>query len=140
MTLHHVTSSDEGLYKCNISGHGESPSSRISVAEKPQTMAPHTLQTPPTTVIPPTTVAPPLILTTATYLAPPPVAAAFQYRLVCHLVVFCPYFMSTLLMLSLYQRKSTGSKRAASMVMTPPTHEEQGLDDDYDDVTTEHNF
>uniref|UniRef100_A0A3Q2P9N2 Ig-like domain-containing protein n=1 Tax=Fundulus heteroclitus TaxID=8078 RepID=A0A3Q2P9N2_FUNHE len=31
MTLHHVTSSDEGLYRCNISGHGESPSSRISV-------------------------------------------------------------------------------------------------------------
>ncbi|MEQ2166492.1 hypothetical protein GOODEAATRI_028798, partial [Goodea atripinnis] len=32
MTLHHVTSSDEGLYKCNISGHGESPSSWISVS------------------------------------------------------------------------------------------------------------
>ncbi|KAK5610675.1 hypothetical protein CRENBAI_001562 [Crenichthys baileyi] len=31
MTLHHVTSSDEGLYKCNIRGHGESPSSWISV-------------------------------------------------------------------------------------------------------------
>ena len=31
MTLHHVTSSDEGLYRCNIRGHGESPSSRISV-------------------------------------------------------------------------------------------------------------
>ncbi|XP_047242453.1 Fc receptor-like protein 5 [Girardinichthys multiradiatus] len=34
MTLHHVTSSDEGLYKCNISGHGESPSSWISVSEQ----------------------------------------------------------------------------------------------------------
>ncbi|XP_047242852.1 Fc receptor-like protein 5 isoform X2 [Girardinichthys multiradiatus] len=32
MTLHHVTSSDEGLYKCNIGGHGESPSSWISVS------------------------------------------------------------------------------------------------------------
>ncbi|KAM4536243.1 cell adhesion molecule CEACAM20-like [Odontesthes bonariensis] len=31
MTLHHVTSSDEGLYRCNISGHGESPPSWISV-------------------------------------------------------------------------------------------------------------
>ncbi|XP_038164110.1 Fc receptor-like protein 3 [Cyprinodon tularosa] len=31
MTLHHVTSSDEGLYRCNIRGHGESPSSWISV-------------------------------------------------------------------------------------------------------------
>ncbi|KAM4564992.1 Fc receptor-like protein 5 [Fundulus diaphanus] len=32
MTLHHVTSSDEGLYRCSISGHGESPSSSISVS------------------------------------------------------------------------------------------------------------
>ncbi|KAM4713890.1 putative high affinity immunoglobulin gamma Fc receptor IB [Anableps anableps] len=31
MTLQQVTSSDEGLYQCSISGHGESPSSRISV-------------------------------------------------------------------------------------------------------------
>ncbi|XP_027894579.1 high affinity immunoglobulin gamma Fc receptor I-like [Xiphophorus couchianus] len=31
MTLLHVSSSDEGLYKCNVKGHGESPSSRISV-------------------------------------------------------------------------------------------------------------
>ncbi|XP_043954404.1 high affinity immunoglobulin gamma Fc receptor I-like [Gambusia affinis] len=37
MTLLHVSSSDEGLYKCNIRGHGESPSSRISVKEKPST-------------------------------------------------------------------------------------------------------
>ncbi|XP_035989322.1 low affinity immunoglobulin gamma Fc region receptor II-like [Fundulus heteroclitus] len=33
MTLHHVTSSDEGLYRCSISGHGESPSSWISVSD-----------------------------------------------------------------------------------------------------------
>ncbi|XP_045919995.1 Fc receptor-like B, partial [Micropterus dolomieu] len=26
MTIHHVNKSDEGLYKCNISGRGESPS------------------------------------------------------------------------------------------------------------------
>ncbi|XP_047241779.1 Fc receptor-like protein 5 isoform X1 [Girardinichthys multiradiatus] len=31
MTLHHVTSSDEGVYRCNISGHGESPSSWLFV-------------------------------------------------------------------------------------------------------------
>ncbi|MEQ2242027.1 hypothetical protein ILYODFUR_031550 [Ilyodon furcidens] len=43
MTLHHVTSSDEGLYKCNISGHGESPSSWISVSGKvtPACQPPH---------------------------------------------------------------------------------------------------
>ncbi|XP_047465596.1 Fc receptor-like protein 5, partial [Mugil cephalus] len=31
MTIHHVTRSDEGLYRCFIIGHGESPSSWITV-------------------------------------------------------------------------------------------------------------
>uniref|UniRef100_A0A3P8TYQ7 Ig-like domain-containing protein n=1 Tax=Amphiprion percula TaxID=161767 RepID=A0A3P8TYQ7_AMPPE len=31
MTILHVSRSDEGLYRCNISSHGESPSSWISV-------------------------------------------------------------------------------------------------------------
>ncbi|XP_050928632.1 low affinity immunoglobulin gamma Fc region receptor II isoform X6 [Lates calcarifer] len=35
MTIHHVTKSDEGLYKCNISSDGESPPSWITVTEKP---------------------------------------------------------------------------------------------------------
>ncbi|XP_014882988.1 high affinity immunoglobulin gamma Fc receptor I-like, partial [Poecilia latipinna] len=48
MTLLHVSSSDEGLYKCSISGQGESPSSRISVEEKPSTTSsPATTQPPP---------------------------------------------------------------------------------------------
>ncbi|XP_044040226.1 uncharacterized protein LOC122870235 isoform X2 [Siniperca chuatsi] len=32
MTIHHVSKSDEGLYKCHISRHGESPPSWISVS------------------------------------------------------------------------------------------------------------
>ncbi|XP_015258041.1 PREDICTED: regulator of G-protein signaling 18-like [Cyprinodon variegatus] len=39
MTLQHVTSSDEGLYRCNISGHGESPSSWISVEDGMETFS-----------------------------------------------------------------------------------------------------
>ncbi|XP_014835640.1 PREDICTED: Fc receptor-like protein 3, partial [Poecilia mexicana] len=35
LTLNPVKRSDEGLYHCNISSQGESPSSRISVEEKP---------------------------------------------------------------------------------------------------------
>ncbi|XP_044040104.1 Fc receptor-like protein 5 [Siniperca chuatsi] len=35
MTIHHVSKSDEGLYKCHISRHGESPPSWISVTGKP---------------------------------------------------------------------------------------------------------
>ncbi|XP_067380868.1 high affinity immunoglobulin epsilon receptor subunit alpha-like isoform X5 [Channa argus] len=40
MTIHHVTKSDEGLYKCHISSHGESPPSWIYVTEKPTTTPP----------------------------------------------------------------------------------------------------
>ncbi|XP_015254268.1 PREDICTED: high affinity immunoglobulin gamma Fc receptor I-like [Cyprinodon variegatus] len=46
MTLHHVNRSDEGLYRCYISGHGESPSSWISVEDKSSTNVP-TRNTPP---------------------------------------------------------------------------------------------
>ena len=31
MTIHHVSTSDEGFYKCNISGLGESPESWVNV-------------------------------------------------------------------------------------------------------------
>ncbi|CAI5671503.1 unnamed protein product [Oreochromis niloticus] len=34
MTIQHVSRSDEGLYKCDISGHGESPSSWITVTDQ----------------------------------------------------------------------------------------------------------
>ncbi|MED6260581.1 hypothetical protein ATANTOWER_023418 [Ataeniobius toweri] len=106
MTLHHVTSSDEGLYKCNIRGHGESPSSWISVS--------------------------------ATVL---PTSGPSYLRLVCHLVVVCPYFISTLLMMCLCRRRAAGSVSAVSVVMTLPTQTKQGFDGDLTaDVTTEHDF
>uniref|UniRef100_A0AAQ6ITH4 Ig-like domain-containing protein n=1 Tax=Anabas testudineus TaxID=64144 RepID=A0AAQ6ITH4_ANATE len=106
MTIHHVTKSDEGLYKCHISSHGESP---------------------------------PKLLPTS---SPPPASTSLQlvFILVLHLVVFCPYFISTLLMVSLYRHRLTENHLSVSMVMTSPLQAEQGLDDDYDDVTTEHHF
>ncbi|XP_047444053.1 low affinity immunoglobulin gamma Fc region receptor II-like isoform X1 [Mugil cephalus] len=88
MTIHHVTRSDEGLYRCNIISHGESPSSWITVTEKPTTTAPPT-----------TTEATP----------PPPSSLHLVLRLVCHLVVFCPYFLSTVLMVSLCRHRPTGN-------------------------------
>ncbi|XP_039464028.1 low affinity immunoglobulin gamma Fc region receptor II-c-like [Oreochromis aureus] len=48
MTIQHVSRSDEGLYKCDISSHGESPSSWITVTDK------HTTTPPPTSTPPPT--------------------------------------------------------------------------------------
>ncbi|CAK6982420.1 Fc receptor-like protein 5 [Scomber scombrus] len=131
MTIHHVSKSDEGLYKCHSSSHGESPSSWISVTGKPTTTAP-----------PPASEAPPPVSEAPTpgHEAPPQLV----FRLVCHLVVFCPYFISTLLMVSLYRHRPTGNDPPVSMVITQPTRGEQGLDDDYDNiipsVTTEYHF
>ncbi|CAI5660702.1 unnamed protein product [Oreochromis niloticus] len=47
MTIQHVSRSDEGLYKCDISGHGESPPSWITVTEKNTTTPPPTSTPPP---------------------------------------------------------------------------------------------
>ncbi|XP_067380680.1 Fc receptor-like protein 5 isoform X2 [Channa argus] len=122
MTIHHVTKSDEGLYKCHISSHGESPPSWIYVTEKPTTPAPSTT----------------LFASTPSSVSSSP---NLVFRLLLHLVVFCPYLISTLLMVSLYRNRPTGNHLSVSMVMTSPTRADQGLDDDDDDdVTTEHHF
>ncbi|XP_029025400.1 Fc receptor-like protein 5 [Betta splendens] len=79
MTIHRVAKSDEGLYKCHISSDNESPPSWISVSEKPTTTS-----------------------------APPPSTPTLQLvlSLLHHLLVICPYFICTLLMVSLYRNRS----------------------------------
>ncbi|XP_067436511.1 low affinity immunoglobulin gamma Fc region receptor II-like isoform X6 [Thunnus thynnus] len=52
MTIHHVSKSDEGLYKCNSSSHGESPPSWITVTEKPTTTSQSTPLCTPTSTSP----------------------------------------------------------------------------------------
>ncbi|MEQ2176715.1 hypothetical protein GOODEAATRI_030823 [Goodea atripinnis] len=87
--------------------------------------------------------APPTTVPTDVTVAPPPVSApsGLVLMMVFHLAVFCPYFISTLLMVSLYRQRSTGRDRPVSMVINET---EQGLDENYDDiitvVTTEHHF
>ncbi|KAF3855496.1 hypothetical protein F7725_016219 [Dissostichus mawsoni] len=102
--------SDEGLYKCRVQNR-ESPESRLSVSEKPTT-----------TMDPPTASSP-----------PPASSLHLMFRVICHLVVFCPYCISSFLMVSIYRERATGSDLSVSMAMNPSTHAEQGLDDDYDD-------
>uniref|UniRef100_A0AAZ1Y5Y0 Ig-like domain-containing protein n=1 Tax=Oreochromis aureus TaxID=47969 RepID=A0AAZ1Y5Y0_OREAU len=87
MIIQHVSRSDEGLYKCGISGHGESPSSWITVKRKPMTANPPTSG------------------------APHPNSSHLHsdFALMRYLLVFCPYFISTLLMVSLYRQRATGA-------------------------------
>ncbi|XP_033933871.1 Fc receptor-like B [Pseudochaenichthys georgianus] len=126
MTLLHVSRSDEGLYKCSFQGK-ESAWSRLSVSGKPPTTTRPPTSSFSTTMDPPTASS-----------APPASSLHLVFRVICHLVVFCPYCISTFLMVSIYRERARGSDP------TPPTHAEQGLDDDYDDVmsavTTEHQF
>ncbi|KAL4008033.1 hypothetical protein ACER0C_001885 [Sarotherodon galilaeus] len=130
MTIQHVSRSDEGLYKCDISGHGESPSSWITVtggilsADKQTTTAPPTMSTTWLSASTPTPAA------SHPSLAPTLDSSTLQLviRLVLHLLVFCPYFISTLLLVSLYRHRATGN----SLKSTEPA--EQGLDDKYDDI------
>ncbi|XP_078020433.1 putative high affinity immunoglobulin gamma Fc receptor IB isoform X3 [Epinephelus lanceolatus] len=134
MTIRHVTRSDEGLYKCNITGHGESPPSWLTVTGRPTTTPSPTSAAPTSGVTPPTSAAPP----------PDSDHLHLVFRLLCHLVVFCPYCISTFIMVSSYRQRPTGNDLPVSMVITLPTQAEEGLDDDYDDVitavTTEHHF
>ncbi|XP_042257802.1 Fc receptor-like protein 5 isoform X1 [Thunnus maccoyii] len=138
MTIHHVSKSDEGLYKCHSSSHGESPPSWITVTvilEKPSI----TLQSTPLS----------WITITATALsplsvAPPPTSGAppLVFRLAYRLVVFSPYFISTLLMMSLYRHRTTAGNDI-SMATPLPNQAAEGLAEEYDDimeVTTEHHF
>uniref|UniRef100_A0A3P9IHH3 Ig-like domain-containing protein n=1 Tax=Oryzias latipes TaxID=8090 RepID=A0A3P9IHH3_ORYLA len=67
MTLQHVSRSDEGLYKCLISAHGESPSSWISVSGE-------------------------------------------ELHFLLHLLVISPFFISTLLLVSLCPQRASGNR------------------------------
>ncbi|XP_062301351.1 uncharacterized protein LOC134006282 [Scomber scombrus] len=119
MTIHHVSKSDECLYNCNSSIFGESPSSWITViGEEP---------------------CPPVSA------GPLPVSPTLQlvFTLVRHLVVICPYFISTLLMVSLYRYRPRGNNLPIFMTTPLPYQAAGRLAEDYDDimeVTTEHQF
>ncbi|KAK2863482.1 hypothetical protein Q5P01_003015 [Channa striata] len=121
MTIHHVTKSDEGVYKCHISSRGESPPGWIYVTGKTTSTPPPTFTSSP----PPSSTSP---------------SSHLWFMLLLHLVVFCPYVISTVLMASLHGHRPSGHDLPVSMVMTSPTQTEQGLYDDLDDITTEHHF
>ncbi|XP_018537691.1 LOW QUALITY PROTEIN: low affinity immunoglobulin gamma Fc region receptor III-like [Lates calcarifer] len=94
MTIHHVTKSDEGLYKCNISSDGESPPSWITVTGKPTNTT--------TTPLPSSSCSP------GTSLSPiesPPLAVLWSVLPVCGLIALVPL---VLLVRQCFSRKSKG--------------------------------
>ncbi|CAI5671419.1 unnamed protein product [Oreochromis niloticus] len=105
MTIQHVSRSDEGLYKCDISGHGESPSSWITVTDKPTT-------TPPPTSTPPT-------VSTHTTLSPSPSPPVLSVLLVSS--VGSSWVVVLLVLLVLLGKRCVHNK--------PEDQEEAGEDD-----------
>ncbi|KAM4536304.1 uncharacterized protein PAE49_020957 [Odontesthes bonariensis] len=101
MTLHHVTSSDEGLYRCSISGHGESPPSWISVTEKPTTSSP------PSSSIPPGSTSP------LSFPRPPP--ATLSHHEVVLLAACVGVFLLLLVLLVLLVRRCVHRKAEADV-------------------------
>ncbi|XP_067381006.1 Fc receptor-like B, partial [Channa argus] len=97
MTIHHVTKSDEGLYKCHISSHGESPPSWIYVTEKPTT----------TSASPICTVSPCAFSSLHPWIKP-----------VLHLVVFCQFLICAVIMVSLYRKMLTGKTHQSQLFVT----------------------
>ncbi|XP_054912107.1 LOW QUALITY PROTEIN: Fc receptor-like protein 5 [Poeciliopsis prolifica] len=79
MTLLHVSSSDEGLYKCSISGSGESPSSRVSV--KASASAPPAAEE----------------------------GLHLVYHVPLHLLVLCPYLICSALLVSVCRSRTAGA-------------------------------
>ncbi|XP_067379541.1 uncharacterized protein [Channa argus] len=58
-------------------------------------------------------------------------------RLVLHLVVFCPFFISTGLMVSICSSRKTGNRAVVSIKMSQRVTGGHGLDKDDDDITAD---
>ncbi|CAG5965583.1 unnamed protein product [Menidia menidia] len=127
LILKDVTMNDIGTYKCVIQSKGDMGfffETFIYLDVTPPGKAPPTSEAPPTSG------------------APPPDSSPhhFGLMLLLRLLVFCPYFISTLLLVSVYRLRAKEGKQLVSMTTAPPLQAEPGLVDDYDDVTTEHHF
>ncbi|XP_030579020.1 V-set domain containing T-cell activation inhibitor 1-like [Archocentrus centrarchus] len=59
------------------------------------------------------------------------------HRLFCHLVVFCPYCISTALLLSIYYKKKTPKGPAVFMEMSQHDEGNQRLNEYYEDMTSD---
>ncbi|XP_041842181.1 CD226 antigen-like isoform X2 [Melanotaenia boesemani] len=124
LILKNLTTDDTGTYKCFIRHFDHRPICTIHLEVPPPGGA--------TPTAPPTTIVLPVASSSS--------SLHLGFMLLLHLLVFCPYFISILPMVSLYPHRDTGRDLAVSMVMTPSTQADQGLADDYEDVTTEHHL
>ncbi|XP_014879708.1 uncharacterized protein LOC106941265 isoform X2 [Poecilia latipinna] len=137
LVLQPVRRADEGSYWCSTDRFGRSPLSLLRVTGPP---LPHSTTPPP----------PPLVSGPARPTgSPPPLpqACVSVPRLLCHLLVICPYCAcSVLLLLRCCSRKSGGAPPPHLAFLAPPTGSQPAVamettqPAELDRVTTEHDF
>ncbi|XP_030578996.1 uncharacterized protein LOC115775664, partial [Archocentrus centrarchus] len=140
--ISNVQQVDEGLYWCATDLTGPSPQGFLRVRGPPTTFVRSSVAPPHLDTIPsPSTLPPPASPTNSSSTLPPASSCVSSFRLVFHLLVFCPYFITTGLLLSMCLDRtsamSSGNRPAVSMEMTRQVEQN---DDVAADVTTEHDF
>ncbi|XP_030579228.1 uncharacterized protein LOC115775849 [Archocentrus centrarchus] len=130
--ISNVQQVNEGLYWCATDLTGPSPQSFLRVRGPPTTsvrsfIRPRHMETiPSTSTLPP----PPCPTDSSSPPPPPPSSCVSSFRIVFHLLVFCPYFITTGLLLSICLDRtsamSSGNTPAVTMGMT------QLAEDNYD--------
>ncbi|XP_067379612.1 uncharacterized protein [Channa argus] len=118
--ISNIQQSDEGFYHC-ANDEKESAQSWLRVTDPPPTTTPHPPTKPFTVKSPFTSFTPssPHPPASTTPLPHPPCVSVV--RLFLHLMVFCPFFISTVLMVSICCNRKTGNKSFVSMEIVDVT-------------------
>ncbi|XP_039465023.1 uncharacterized protein LOC116324874 isoform X1 [Oreochromis aureus] len=144
-TISNMQQSNEGLYWCATDLSGPSPQSFLKIRDHPTTavrssVAPPHLETMPSSSSVPSSSHPTNSTLPPPAPQPPPISVSV-FRLLFHLLVLCPYFITTGLLLSIcldrIYTKSSGDRNVVSMEMT---HQVGQNDHVAFDITTEHDF
>ncbi|XP_015260773.1 PREDICTED: uncharacterized protein LOC107105172 [Cyprinodon variegatus] len=129
--LREVQQADEGSYWCSTDRFGRSPHSFLRVRDPP---LPRIITAPPLVSVKPGPAGsppppPPPSSSSASPPPPPPLSCASVLRLLCHLLVICPYCVCSVLLLLMCCSRNSGHQPDVSM--------ETGQPAELEDVTTE---
>ncbi|KAL4009301.1 hypothetical protein ACER0C_003153 [Sarotherodon galilaeus] len=145
-TISNVQQSNEGLYWCATDLAGPSPQSLLKIRDPPTTAVRSSVAHPPHLGTIPSSSSFPSSSNPTNSSSPPPApqpppTSVSVFRLLFHLLVFCPYFITTGLLLSIcLDRIYTTCSGDRCVVFMEMTHQVGQNEDGAVDVTTEHDF